>query len=199
MEKLDFLASRFWTMAASFKCITLSPSSPPFLLKGVTERRKKRGAVKIIPEPIMRSENEWIILSYLFLLTISLQCDSESDIDDKVRLLFMSVCVCGSVYLTCRRVSKSDFGVYSMKACRLSACVFVYVYVDDRKWLPVLWLLFICILQGYKGKRSAIERKYTYCRSVLSFLWGVIVFGVSVRLLWSSLKLKSSHLSWCLC
>lgn len=31
---------------------------------------KKRAAVKIVPEPIMRSENEWIILSYLSLFTV---------------------------------------------------------------------------------------------------------------------------------
>lgn len=102
-------------------------------------------------------------------------------------------CLC--VYLTRRGVSKTDFGVYSMKACLLSACVFVYVC----RWQKMAASLVIVVYLHIKVIQRQTQRKYTYCGSVLSFLWGVIVFGVSIQLLWSCLNLKSRHLSWCLC
>lgn len=176
----------------------------PFITSIFVERchwknGKKRGAVKIIPELIMRSENEWIILSYLFLLTISLQCDSESDIDDKVRLLFMSVCVCASVYLTRRGASKSDFGVYSMKGCHLCACVFVYVC----RWQKMAASLVIVDYLHITG----IQRETQCDRERLHLLQTCFKLSVRCRCVCcvnsTALKLfelekKSSHLSWCL-
>lgn len=83
-------------------------------------------------------------------------------------------CLC--VYLTRRGVSKSDFGVYSMKACLLSACVFVYVC----RWQKMAASLVIVVYLHIK----AIQRQTQCDREKVHLLRKCFKLSVRCHCVW---------------
>lgn len=111
----------------------------------------------------------------MFPVSVSflLQCDSESDIDDKVRLLFLCLFARHMKWL---RVVNNKFEL-STKGGRQSQCV----VSEKRRGVidtpPVPPLLIICILQSKKVTRKTCYRRgfffFLFCFSMLVFSFWV--------------------------